>query len=105
MRANQAYVPDSRTLNPPTPIKIHEHPPVHGALARMGEVLSDLDSALGTLAVRLDPVLSPASLTTADTDERPSPGSAPVTVDINDYANRVVRFAAAVREISNRLEI
>ncbi len=105
MKANQAYAPDSRTLNPPLPVKVQERPPVHDALARMGEVLSDLDSALGALAARLDPVLSPASPTTADTAERPSPGSAPVTVDINDYANRVVRFAAAVREISNRLEI
>lgn len=93
------YAHDSRTLNPQGPL------PVFAALSWLADALGDLDSAIGALACRIEPVLSPTSPTTLASDERPSPGPAPVTTAINDHANRVSRLTTAVREISNRLEI
>lgn len=99
-------VPDSRTPNLPIPVAQPAGPlPTHAAINWLTEAISDLDGALGALACRIEPVLSPTSPTTLASDERPSPGPAPVTASINEQANRISRLTTAVREVTNRLEI
>lgn len=78
---------------------------VQSSLGFLGSCVDGLDSALGALKEKVSPVLTPTPVGESAKDGSPSPAISIIASEIDAQARRIQALTAAIRDLTERVEL